>query len=190
MALPRYGATTLEAGDLLLRPWRDADADAIASAYQADPEIPRRTGFPFGLTVDQARGYILERRHAWDAGRKAAFGIFDQGDHLLGSISLLEIDWHRREAEIAFWLAREARGRGVATLVVERIASWAADLRLSRLTATVEVTNEGSKRVLERAHFAERGLSPRNRLLHGHWIDEYLYVRELVSLAGSTRESH
>jgi RimJ/RimL family protein N-acetyltransferase len=189
VTLPRYGATTLETDDLIFRPWRDADAEAIASAYQADREIPRRTGFPFGLTVDQARGYILERRRAWKAGRKAAFGIFDRGNRLLGSISLLEINWHRREAELAFWLAREARGRGVATRAVEQIVSWAAGLRLSRLTATVEVTNEASKRVLERAHFVDRGLSSRSRLLHGHWIDEYVYVRELVSLAESTRES-
>jgi RimJ/RimL family protein N-acetyltransferase len=113
------GTPTLEADGLLLRPWKDLDAEAIASAFQADREIPRRTGFPFGLAVDQAREYISERRRGWEAGQKAAFGIFDRGDHLLGSISLLEIDWHRREAEVAFWLAREARGRGVTTRALD-----------------------------------------------------------------------
>jgi RimJ/RimL family protein N-acetyltransferase len=179
MGLTPYAATTLDADGLLLRPWRGPDADAIAAAYQADREIPRRTGFPFGLTVDQAREYISDRRRGWDAGRNAAFGIFAAGDRLLGSISLLQIDWDGREAEVAFWLAQDARGRGVATRAVERIASWAVELQLSRLTATVEVTNEASRRVLERAHFAQHGLSPRNRKLHGRWIDEHLYVREL-----------
>jgi RimJ/RimL family protein N-acetyltransferase len=131
------------------------------------------------MTVDQAKGYISERRQGWDAGEKAAFGIFDDSDRLLGSISLLQIDWHPHEAEVAFWLAREARGRGVATRALERIAAWAAELQLSRLTATVELSNEASRRVLERAHFTVRGLSRRNRKLHGHWIDEYLYAREL-----------
>jgi RimJ/RimL family protein N-acetyltransferase len=143
--------------------------------------IPRRTGFQFGLTVDQARQYVSERRCGWAAGRKAAFGIFDRSDRLLGSISLLQIDWQRREAEVAFWLARDARGRGVATRAVERIASWAAELQLSRLTATVEITNEASRRVLERADFAAQALLARNRKLHGRWIDGYVYVRELAN---------
>ena len=132
------------------------------------------------MTVDQAREYISERRRGWDAGRTAAFGIFDGGDRLLGSISLLQIDWLGREAEVAFWLARESRGRGVATRALQRVVSWAAELQLSRLTATVEVTNEASRRVLERANFAAQGLSPRNRKLHGQWIDEYVYLRKLA----------
>lgn len=177
--LPHYGATTLEADGLCLRPWRDIDAEAIACAYRADREIPRRTGFPFDMTVDQARECISERRGGWDAGRNAAFGIFDAGDCLLGSVSLLEIDWHRSEAEVAFWLAREARGRGVATRALERVVSWAVELQLSRLTATAEVTNEASRRVLERARFAVQALSRRNRKLHGQWINEYVYAREL-----------
>jgi len=112
-------------------------------------------------------------------GQKAAFGIFGAGGCLLGSVSLLQIDWHRREAEVGFWPARESRGRGIATRALERILSWAAELQLSRLTATVEVTNQASRCVLERVHFAAPGISSRNRKLHGLWIDEYVYFREL-----------
>jgi RimJ/RimL family protein N-acetyltransferase len=165
----------LEVEDLVLRPWNDPDADAIASAYQEDPEIPRRTGFAYGLTVDQAQDYIAERRRSWNAGVTAAFGIFDHEGCLLGSISLLQIDRQRGQAQIAFWLARGARGHGVATRAVNRIVTWAAELGLTLLTATVEVTNDPSRRVLERAHFDCLRIARRNRKLHGRWIDEYVY---------------
>jgi RimJ/RimL family protein N-acetyltransferase len=177
--LPPWEVTRLEVDELALCPWRDGDARAIAAAYQDDPEIPRRTGFPYAMTEAQARAYILERRHGWNTGAKAAFGIFDGHRQLLGSVSLLAIDWTRREAEVGFWLARKARGRGVAVRALDRIIRWAAELRLLRLTATVELTNEASRRVLERARFVQERLAPENRVLHGQSIHEYVYARRL-----------
>lgn len=165
--LPPWEDTRLEVDGLVLRPWQDADASAIAAAYQEDPEIPRRTGFPYGMTEAQAGAYILERRDGWNAGVKAALGIVGEQRCLLGSISLLEIDWSRREGEVGFWLARDARGRGVAVQALEWMVSWAAELGLLRLTATVEVTNEASRQVLERARFSRERAAPANRTLHG-----------------------
>jgi 2-polyprenyl-3-methyl-5-hydroxy-6-metoxy-1,4-benzoquinol methylase len=98
---------------------------------------------------------------------------------LLGSISLLEIDWKRREGQVAFWLARDARGRGVAARAIERIAEWAGELDLLRITASVEVTNEASQLVLERARFVRERAAPANRTLHGQCIDEYIYARDV-----------
>ena len=177
--LPPYGGTSLDAGELVLCPWRDVDAAAIAVAHQDDAEIPRRTGFPYGMTDLQASAYILERRRGWEVGAKAAFGIFDREHSVLGSISLLEINWDRRDAEIGYWLARNARGRGVAVRALERIVRWAAELGLVRLTATVEVTNEASWRVLERARFVHQRTARIDRLLHGEWINEYVYARDV-----------
>jgi RimJ/RimL family protein N-acetyltransferase len=182
--LPPWDATRLEADELALCPWRDADATEIAAAYQADPEIPRRTGFPYGMTETQASAYIDERRLGWEQGAKAAFGIFDKHGRLLGSISLLTIDWASLEGEVGFWLAREARGRGVAVRALERIVRWAEELGLRRLTATVEVTNDASRRVLERAQFVRARTAPENRELHGRLIDEDVYARRLSQ--GST----
>jgi RimJ/RimL family protein N-acetyltransferase len=160
-------------------PWRDSDATAIAAANRADCEIARRTGFPYKMTEQDAAAYIAERRAGWKAGTKAAFGIFLVSGRLVGSISLLAIDWRRGEAEVGFWLAAEARGCGVATRALFRLARWAGELGLLRLTATVELSNDASKRVLERAQFSWRRTAPSNRTLHGELIDEDVYVLDL-----------
>jgi RimJ/RimL family protein N-acetyltransferase len=186
--LPPYEETRLDMGNLVLLPWHDADAAAIAAAYQADPEIPRRTGFSYRMTTAEAAAYIAERREAWKASANAAFGIFGESGRLLGSISLLAIDWDNRTAEVGFWLAREARGSGIATRALRQLARWAAELGLVRLTGTVELTNSASKRVLERAHFAHAGIARRNRVLHGQPIDEDLYVLELGVPRAGNRE--
>ena len=179
-SLPPCSETQLRAEGLVIRPWRPSDAAAISSAYQADDEIPRRTGFPYGLTVAQAAAYISERRAAWDSGGKAAFGIFDEDRQLLGSISLLRIEWDRRVAQVGYWLARDARGRGVLSRSMAQMVVWAAELGLDSLGAAVEVTNAASRRVLERSGFTCEGLVRANSELHGAWIDEYVYVRHIA----------
>jgi RimJ/RimL family protein N-acetyltransferase len=184
--LPPWEAIRLQVDELVLRPWRAADASAMAAAYQADPEIPRRTGFPYEMTETQASAYIDERRQGWEQGAKAAFGIFDEHGRLLGSISLLTIDWTTGEGEVGFWLAGEARGRGVAVRALVRIVRWTEELGLRRLTATIEVTNDASRRVLERAQFVRERTAPENRELHGQLIDEYVYARRLARGVAST----
>lgn len=179
LPLPPQERLRLEVDELVLRPWRENDVSKIAAAYQDDPEIPRRTGFAFEMTEEQAAGYIAKRRDGWRAGSTLAFGIFDASDRLLGSVSLLEIHRYELEAEVGYWVARQARGHGVAARAVELIARFAADLGLARLTATVEISNVASQRVLERAEFTREELVPKNRQLHGQWIDEYLYTRAI-----------
>src|SRR5436190_8788371 len=60
--LPPYEQTHLVVDDGVLVPWRASDAAAIADAYRADPEIPRRTGFAYEMTIAEAAAYIAERR--------------------------------------------------------------------------------------------------------------------------------
>jgi RimJ/RimL family protein N-acetyltransferase len=61
-------------------------------------------------------------------------------------------------------------------------------LGLVILSATFELTNSASKRVLERAQFVHAGTARQNRVLHGQPIDEDLYVLELSALCAGNRE--
>ncbi len=44
---------------------------------------------------------------------------------LLGATGLNVIDWERRAADVGYWVAAPARGRGVATRAVRLVATWA-----------------------------------------------------------------
>ena len=159
----------------LQRPEVKAFMDYVVANYQTIAEAAQIVP----MTEEQAAGYIAKRHDGWRAGSTLAFGIFDASDRLLGSVSLLEIHRYELEAEVGYWVARQARGHGVAARAVELIARFAADLGLARLTATVEISNVASQRVLERAGFTREELVPKNRQLHGQWIDEYLYTRAI-----------
>lgn len=96
-------------------------------AFQAacqDPEISRWTGFDFELTSEAAARLVEERIAGFQSGTNAAFAIVDAStDRLLGSVSLLWVDWERSVAEAAYWLQKDERGRGIATRALRLLSN-------------------------------------------------------------------
>jgi RimJ/RimL family protein N-acetyltransferase len=149
---------TLRDGDLLLRPKRPEDADAITAACQ-DPEIPRWTLVPSPYTRAHAEEFIAAGEPEARAGKAVSLLAVDARDgRLLGSFSLMELDRAPGFGEIGYWVAADARGRGVATRAVRLLADWArSELALSRIEVLPHRDNAPSRRVAEKAGFRDTG---------------------------------
>jgi RimJ/RimL family protein N-acetyltransferase len=149
--VPTYPQPTLTDGRLTLRPPRDSDIPALVAACQ-DPEIPRWTRVPSPYTEEHARGWL-----ASEIEGVRLFAVNGE-DRLLGSVSLMEVDLARGYAEIGYWVAAEARGRGVASGSVALLRDWAAaELGLTLIEILVHRDNSASLRVPARAGFEETG---------------------------------
>jgi RimJ/RimL family protein N-acetyltransferase len=147
-------------GETGLRAWRDSDLDPLVVACQ-DPEISRWTRVPYPYGPADARAYLLQRHDSLHAGIAAPFAIVSAADRdrLLGSISLMRLDWEDRRGEVGYWLAREARGAGHATRAVRLICTWGFDsLALERVDLLAATGNEASQRVAERAGFTREAV--------------------------------
>jgi RimJ/RimL family protein N-acetyltransferase len=155
----------LEDGDIALRPLAEEDVPAIVDACR-DPEIPRRTSVPEGLTEAQAGEFVVE------AGDVYAIVDADT-DELLGTVG-----FHTRHGrgDFGYWVRKEARGRGVATRALVLLTRWAARERgLGRLQLIVEPDNLASIRVAERAGFRREGRLRDYIELKGSRRDVYMY---------------
>ncbi len=153
-------AEPLREGPTALRPWRDADIPSLAAACR-EREIARWTLAPERYGETDARAYMLQRFDAIHAGMAAPFAVVDAHDDrvLLGSVSLLRLDWPNRRAEVGYWLAREARGLGHATRAVALVCAWGArTLALERVVLLAAVGNLPSQRVAERCGFAREAV--------------------------------
>ena len=117
----RHPDPPLSDGVITLRAKARADVDALTAACQ-DPEIPRWTLRPLPYRRDDALGWIAASELELDAGLALDWLAVDAEDRLLASIALMGIDRERGTAEIGYWVAREARGRGVATRAVRLVA--------------------------------------------------------------------
>jgi RimJ/RimL family protein N-acetyltransferase len=58
-----------------------------------------------------------------------------------------------------YWIARESRGRGVATEALTALCRWAVEtLGVKRLELLTDLDNQGSQRVAEKAGFQREGI--------------------------------
>jgi RimJ/RimL family protein N-acetyltransferase len=149
---------TLRDGDLVLRPKHAGDVAALTAACQ-DPEIPRWTLVPSPYTEADARAFIAASEREATAGKAVNLLAVDAADgRLLGSFSLMELDRAPGYGEIGYWVAADARGRGVATRAVRLLADWGRrELGLTKLEILPHRDNAPSRRVAERAGFRDTG---------------------------------
>ena len=167
----------LSAGDLLLRPWREDDVDAYWAALEA-PGGRLWHGSTLGSRDDVAA--MLARRRDWSRGDHATWCVVGGPDgELLGSVSLHRIDRDERDAEVGYWTAPAARGRGIAVRAVEAALRWGfTGLGLQRVQLFHAVENLASARVAEKAAFTREGrLRRSHRYGDGRWHDELLWSR-------------
>jgi RimJ/RimL family protein N-acetyltransferase len=163
--------------DLILRPWRPADAPSVLAVCQ-DPEIARWVTIPQPFLPADADALIEAGARMWRDGTGAAFAIADAADdHLLGAVTRFGPEGH--QATFGLWLAPEARGRGVGTRALRRVADWTfATTAAIRLDTFIMVGNEASERMVERAGFRREGVLRAWDLHHdGVPVDCVVYAR-------------
>ena len=160
---------------VLLRPWTLGDVPAVTAACQ-DPEISRWTVVPREYTELHATEFIATRDRDRAAGRELSLAVVDHADALLGAIGMSNFDWADHKGEIGYWMAREARGRGLGTRALRLLSRWALEfLGLERLELMANPANEASQRLAESAGFTREGTLRRYRTRHGEREDLIMF---------------
>jgi RimJ/RimL family protein N-acetyltransferase len=146
-------ARALDDGRITVRRPTAADVCALA-AHRDDPDAPawlsaRSTPFePATLLAEYLAGWWDERNRLGvtlvvEEGSAATFrGVV----HLYAAGSTLTL---------AYGVAPEARGRGVATAACRLICDWAFDHDFEQVQVEIAVDNEASRRVAEACGFRE-----------------------------------
>ena len=149
----------LEGEGIRLRRLAEGDLPALIEACR-DPEIPRWTRVPHDYGEEHAREWLALSASEQATGQGLGLLVVDaESDELLGSCGLVEVSWDNRRAEIGYWLAAQARGRGVMTAAVRLLSEWCFDeLGMERVSITAEPENAASRRVAERAGFTFEGI--------------------------------
>jgi RimJ/RimL family protein N-acetyltransferase len=154
-----HGQPEIHDQGLILRPWRAEDADTVYRACQ-DPATQRWTRVPSPYLPEHARHFVTEHASAaWRDGTGAPFAVTDPDTgELLASCSLVTIDRVLASAEVGYWTAPWARGRGIATRATRAVSRWAFEtLGLRRVVWQAAVGNYASRLVALRAGFRLEG---------------------------------
>lgn len=149
---------------LVLRPWREEDVAALVDVFR-DPVLRRWTSSAVE-NEDDARRWVRGQARGWAAGDRFGFAVLEvrsdaRSDlphrQLAGHAVLKEVARGKPSAEVGYWTAAHARGRGVAPRALEALSGWAfgslgADA-LRRLELLHQVDNPASCRVAHKSGY-------------------------------------
>ena len=150
----------LAAEGIVLRRPVPGDVPWVVAAC-SDRELSRYIpGIPYPYSQSDARALIEDADRGWAGGSDAAFVIAHAaGGNGLGTIGLHLSADDAGLAAVGYWLRREARGHGAATIAVRLVSGWAFDeLGIKRLNLITVPENLASQRVAERAGFTREGI--------------------------------
>jgi RimJ/RimL family protein N-acetyltransferase len=189
---------------LILRPWQPADIPALAAEMSRDyllggmwsrpDERPFRTVLRGGAERtgpmderDAARWFASQDR-GWRDGDRLCFAVLEAHDAdgrvLVGNVGLKNREQsgrigERETAEIGYWTAAAARGRGIAPAAVMAVTDWVFDAfagaSLRQIMLVHDLDNPSSCRVAQKAGYPFRDFSPANP---PHWFEDgHIHMR-------------
>jgi len=140
---------------LILRPWRESDAESLY-AYARDPRVGPIAGWPPHTSVEYSRRII---RNVLSAEETYAVTLKSENDRAVGSIGLLRgaasnLLLREKAGEIGYWIGAPYWGRGLIPEATEELIRHAfVDLGLENLWCGYFDGNEKSKRAQAKCGF-------------------------------------
>ncbi len=167
---------TLHTDRLQVRPFDDADADALY-AMHSNAHVMRYWDAPPWTERNRAQQFIEKcRRMANDGtGVRPAVDRLDDGG-FIGWCSLTGWNPDYRSAELGYCFTEAAWGHGYATEAARAVLQWAYDtLDLNRVEARADTRNIASARVLEKLGFVREGTLRQDCIVDGDVSDSWVY---------------
>lgn len=159
---------------IFLRPFNVSDAEDVLK-WAGDDDVTRYLRWDSVQTIEEAKQHILNKAipHPW----RRSISLVQHG-RSLGYVSVKPDSGDGRcRADLAYAVAKEFWGRGIATAAVRMAVEQAFEdfPELVRLQAVVEVENKASQRVLEKAGYRKEGLLEKYGFSKGVIKDMFLY---------------
>ena len=159
----------LETDRIILRPWRDSDAEALFK-YASDPDVGPRAGWPPHHSVEESLHIIrtiFHNDHIWAIELKetgepiGCIGYYTYGES--------NINIGEQDAEAGYWVAKPYWNQGICTEALLLIIDYCFNVKgFQTLWSDYFVNNPASGRVMEKCGFYDTGaVNYCSHLYHG-----------------------
>lgn len=167
----------IETERLVLRPYTEADFDALHALY-SDASVARWL-YDGPSTVDETEARLRRKRDGHslseEQGLSAAVELRD-GTYV-GDVGLFYMaPAQHRSIELGFSFAPAHQGNGYATEAARALVDWAFSVGLHRVYGRLEPRNVASARVLEKLGMRREAHLVENEWVKGEWQSELVYA--------------
>ena len=167
---------TLHTARLRLRPFTEADADALFTLH-SNPRVLRYWDAPPWRERARAQRFIAACRQLAEDGSGARLAVDRASDEtFIGWCALARWNPDHRSAALGYCFEEAAWGHGYATEAARAVLRWAFDtLDLNRVQAEADTRNAASARVLEKLGFVLEGTLREDCVVDGEVSDSWVY---------------
>ena len=159
----------METATILLRRWRETDAEALYK-YASDPEVGPRAGWPAHRSVEESLEII---RSVFTNDSTWAIVLRETGE-AIGCIgyythAMSNIDIGTYDCEVGYWLGRPYWNRGICTEALRLMVDYCVNvMHFDNIYADHFTGNPASGRVMQKCGFVDTGrLNTCSQLLGG-----------------------
>ncbi len=168
-------SVTLDTERLLLRPFKEKDAEAFFTCCQ-NPNLGNNAGWPPHRTLEESRRIL----HSTFINQEGIWAmILKETQQLIGSVGIIP-DPKRENPQVrmlGYWLDETYWGKGYMTEAVQGVLKYGFEkLKLSLITATCYPHNKRSQKVLKKNGFIYEGTLHQAELTYnGNIYDHQCY---------------
>ena len=148
----------METERLILRPWRESDAEALFK-YASDPDVGPRAGWPPHKSVEESLQII---RTVFNTPTMWAVELKETGEaigcvgYLPASASNLQIP--DDQCEVGYWIGKPYWGRGICTEALRLVIDYCINVKhYTVLWGDFFPSNPASGRVMTKCGFVDTG---------------------------------
>ena len=148
----------METERLILRPWRESDAEALYK-YARDPDVGPRAGWPPHKSVEESLQII---RTVFNTPTMWAVELKETGEaigcvgYLPASVSNLQIP--DDQCEVGYWIGKPYWGRGICTEALRLVIDYCFKVKhFTVLWGDYFPNNPASGRVMMKCGFKDTG---------------------------------
>ena len=148
----------METDRILLRPWRDDDAEVLYK-YASDPEVGPRAGWPPHKSVEESLEIIrtiFRSDHMWAIELKETGEPIGCMGYMVCGESNINIS--ENDVEAGYWIARPYWNRGICTEALRLLIDYCFNVKgFATIWADYFPENPASGKVMEKCGFRDTG---------------------------------
>ena len=139
----------------------------FAALDRSRADILQWEDWPDAVRSEEDALAVLQRLESeWTTGRTFSCGIFTAEGTVIGGVTVSNILWDCRCADLGYWVVPGHRGQGISAWAARYLMDYCFRvLRLQRLALVIRVDNTASQRVAEKLGGQFEGVA-RKRIFH------------------------
>lgn len=186
--LTHVGTQTVETENLILRPFKYSDDDAMLKYWVADEKIQSLYSEPVYTTKAEVKQLLGQYISSYKNNDYYRWAVIDKGtEACIGQIAFFLVDSKNHFAEIEYCIGSAFQCKGFATEATKAIIKYGFEkINLHKVQICTKTINKPSQRVIEKCGFTYEGTLRDYFFMEGQYVGRLYYsiLKEEFDLKG------